>query len=174
MSAQRGAHQSLLVDWLAAQIEIHAAFASTRDWLFTCAEDLVLRVGYWGNPTTLPPDRSPGPEGRCFANASAYATVHGLTYVEGFALSTLGLAYPHAWAVDDAGNVHDVTWPPMRGLAYLGIPFSAVYIDTIDGNLGAACLVHDAYLDDYRVLREGLPDGSVVPLGEPASAVPEL
>lgn len=174
VSAQRQAHQSHLVGWLSAQLEIHAASASTRSWLFTCVEDLVLGVGYWGNPTELPPGRARGPEGRCFANASAYATVYGLTYVEGFALSTLGIAYPHAWAVDDAGDVHNITWPAMRGLAYLGIPFSAAYIDAFNGNLGNARLVHDAYLDDYRVLREGLPAGAVVPLGEPACALRRL
>ncbi|MDX8140578.1 MULTISPECIES: hypothetical protein [Lentzea] len=170
MSVQREAHQSHLVDWLSTQVEIHAAFASTRTWLFTCVEELVLETGYWGVPTELPPGHVRGAAGRCFANASAYATVHCLTYVEGFALSTVGIAYPHAWAVDDAGNVHDSTWPGTRGLAYLGIPFSAAYVEAFDGILGDARLVHDAHLDDYRMLRDGLPDGAVLPLGEPVGA----
>jgi hypothetical protein len=93
-----------------------------------------------------------------------------LTYVEGFALSTIGIAYPHAWAVDDVGNVHDSTWPATRGLAYLGIPFSAAYVEAFDRTLGDARLVHDAHLDDYRMLRDDLPDEAVLPLGEPVSA----
>jgi hypothetical protein len=89
----------------------------------------------------------------------------GSTYVEGYALSVGGLVFAHAWCVDDRARVHDPTWPDGAGLAYLGVPFSATYIRAHEKQFGNACLLHDAHLDGYRVLREGLPLNAIAPAG---------
>jgi hypothetical protein len=60
---------------------------------------------------------------QCFENATLMSA-RGLTYVEGIAMkSDLGIPLHHAWNLDPAGNVIDVTWRKAEGSEYLGIPF---------------------------------------------------
>lgn len=155
-----------LLAWLSAQAEINRSRGGTDGWAFSCVEDLVLTHGRWATPTRLPSELR-GPLGACFANASRYSLLSGLTYVEGYALSAGGLVFAHAWCVDDQGQAHDPTWPDGSGYAYLGIPFSASHIHTYDEQFGNACLLHDTHLDEHRILREGLPVTAIVAIGAP-------
>ncbi|NUW46992.1 hypothetical protein [Nonomuraea rhodomycinica] len=90
---------------------------------------LLLDLGEWFAPEALPVDVERGPAGFCYANAAEVATARGWTYVEGLALVDTGstrLPVPHAWACPGpAGTAAEVTWPPGRGVAYLGVPLAA-------------------------------------------------
>ncbi|WP_125734700.1 hypothetical protein [Amycolatopsis sp. WAC 04197] len=160
-------HRAQLVDWLSKHIQLHRAFGRNADWPYGSIEELVLSLGRWGLPAPLPPGRARGPERMCYANAASYAESHDLTYVEGYALTYVGFVCAHAWCVDADGRVHDPTWRDDVGVAYLGIPFSAGYARTFTEKFGSACLLHDAHLDEFRILREGLPVDATVPIGEP-------
>lgn len=71
-------------------------------------------------------DGLPGTPKMCYSNAGRVALgLDGfdfpeLTYVEGYAISSLGIPLGHAWLVDEDGNVIDKTWP--EGSGYFGIP----------------------------------------------------
>lgn len=165
-------HRAQVIAWLSALADIHRTRGRPPGWNFDGVEDLVLTHGRWGTPAPLPSGRARGPAGTCYANAQAYSTRHGLTYVEGYGLSSGELVYAHAWCVDDTGNVHDPTWPPGTGLAYLGLPFTTRYIKAFTKRLGDACLLHEPHLDDHRLLRTGPPADAIVPIGEPATRTP--
>ena len=166
-------HRAQLVEWLSIHVQLHRKIHRARgfpaNWSYCCIEELVLTLGYWGIPSPLPPGRDRGPERMCYSNASHYGDTHSLTYVEGYALTTVGVGCAHAWCVDDHGNVHDPTWPDGLGVAYLGLPFAASHIRAFTEKFGNACLLRDAHLDDYRILREGLSADAVVPIGEPVT-----
>jgi hypothetical protein len=82
-------------------IQFVAAVAALRprqnDWAYSSVEDLVLRIGRWFRPAELPAGRERGPKRRCYANAIDHAELHSLVYVEGFALTRVGLTVEHAW-----------------------------------------------------------------------------
>jgi hypothetical protein len=62
----------------------------------------------------------------CFANSWRMARKHGLTYVEGFAISVMPVL--HAWNVDHEGRVLDFTWPQEVASDYYGIEFSTAFV----------------------------------------------
>lgn len=90
-----------------------------------------------------------------------------MTYVEGYALTRFGLACEHAWCVDEHGHVHDPTWQDGDGTAYLGVPFATAYLDRFDRLFANARPLLDFHLDDYRILRDGLPRAAITPIGLP-------
>jgi len=73
-----------------------------------------------------PPRMSPN---ACFQNSAAFSSRPGMTYVEGFALVAVpGLfGFHHAWCVDTAGAIHEVTWGD-PGLSYFGVTFGAEHV----------------------------------------------
>ncbi|ALG06309.1 hypothetical protein AOZ06_04660 [Kibdelosporangium phytohabitans] len=154
--------------WLSTMDSTHRARGVPPGWKYSSIEHLMLTCGYWTLPTPLPMGRAFGPERQCYANASAYSEIHDVAYTEGYALSTSGVVYAHAWCVDQHGQVHDPTWRH-GGVAYLGLSFSKSYVHDCNQRSGAACLVHDPHLDDYRLLREGLPADAIVSIGEPVT-----
>lgn len=71
-----------------------------------------------------PSDLEYGKMGECYRNASmAVMSDPNLTYVEGFATSSLGLTYMHAWAVDKDNNVIDPTWKDSQKTSYFGVKY---------------------------------------------------
>ena len=68
-----------------------------------------------------------GPVGRCFENSARLAQNRpDLTYCEGYAASSrIGIPIHHAWVIDSAGTVIDITWADPESCSYLGIPFAA-------------------------------------------------
>jgi hypothetical protein len=61
---------------------------------------------------------------QCLLNSFLVADEHGLTYVEGFALTGLsGIPALHAWCVDDSCRVVDVTWKRPQDACYFGVPY---------------------------------------------------
>lgn len=95
-------------------------------WRWPCIEALVLAHGRsWQQVAPLPPGVRRGVAKECFKNALDVAREHDeLVYVEGwaaFALSRGSLPVEHAWLVDAAGHVVEVTWET-PGSEYVGVP----------------------------------------------------
>lgn len=84
-----------------------------------------------------------GPQKMCYGNAIVAGAFYGLHYVEGVALSPTGEAIPHAWNVDDQGELVDATWRN-SGLVYIGVEFSLERADDATWN-GDACVLDDLY-----------------------------
>ncbi|MBG0819121.1 hypothetical protein [Planomonospora sp. ID82291] len=88
---------------------------------------LLLDLGRAFVPAGRPGDLPAGGMGFCYANARA-AAAPGWSYVEGLALLDAGgtrLPVPHAWVTPDGRTAVDVTWPPGKGTAYLGVVLPA-------------------------------------------------
>lgn len=127
-------------------VALHAEM-SGRETMHTA----ILRHGtLWKGPT---PERNAelieeydvqvGQAKECFMNATHAATGNGwkdsdLTYVEGYAVTSLGIPIHHAWLVTPDDEVIDPTWhsqttpgvdrPLDPGLEYYGIPVSHSYL----------------------------------------------
>lgn len=82
----------------------------------------IYREGRSYTPAPRPAGIKRGIPKWCFDNAIEVYNLHGLQYVEGFAISAniTGMPIHHAWNVTDDGTVVDVTWHPV-GLEYYGI-----------------------------------------------------
>lgn len=127
----------------------------------SCLYDLVLGYGRWFVPAPLPADRPTGPEQRCFANATRHSRIYGLTYVEGYAMTTSDTPFAHAWCARPDGTVEDPTWRD-AGRAYLGIPFAAHLIRQDD----QGPVLFDQHLTDWQFLNRGIPDEAIVDIGQ--------
>lgn len=84
-------------------------------------EKFVLKYGRPYTAQALPFSFKQGESGACFRNAALLVCKHeGLTYVEGWA--TRYIPIHHAWCVDAAGRVIDVTWEDPHKGVYFGVP----------------------------------------------------
>lgn len=82
---------------------------------------LVLTQGREYTPAPKPNEIKQGIPKWCFDNSIEVNKLHGLAYVEGFAISRkLHMPIHHAWNVTPDGIVVDVTWVP-EGLDYFGV-----------------------------------------------------
>lgn len=130
--------------------------ARERGTVYRGPADFVLREGRWWNVEPgLPPgvDRWGAPRA-CFGNAITLSVVHGLRYVQGFALHPLNreaIPISHAWLADASGRAWDVTWR-QPGLAYLGVELSAERAD--DGTWNGDAEPIDDYNRGWPLLRE--------------------
>jgi hypothetical protein len=138
---------------------------------------LVLGQGRWFTPAPWP--RGLAVRGRlraCFQAAERVAARTGLTYCEGFALDDLGVVDVHAWCARPDGTAVDPTWPDGVGRAYLGVPLVAEFLATIRARTrtrpGTSVFDHEvqAKKDDCRLLRDGVPDEAVAPIGRPLTS----
>lgn len=100
----------------------HGTQDEWRGLVYAGFEDLLLKHGRFYVPQELPRKYNRKAMKQCFHNAAALArgSRGQLTYVEGIAAGIIPVH--HAWCVDAAGKVVDVTWDPM-GTAYFGVPF---------------------------------------------------
>ncbi|WP_214327908.1 hypothetical protein [Nonomuraea sediminis] len=118
--------QQELVDTLRAWSALSPPMSGDR---YGSLYGLLLDLGEWFAPAALPVGVECGPAQFCYANAAEIAAARGWVYVEGLALVDTGstrFAVPHAWACPGpAGRAAEVTWPPGRGVAYLGVPLAA-------------------------------------------------
>ena len=110
--------------------------------------DFVLQHGRWYSAklNELPT----GHPSTCYGNAIIVAVVHGLPYVEGYALSPIGRIFPHAWNAQDVYAI-DTTWRT-PGLAYVGVEFSVERADDCTWN-GDATVLND-YKRGWPLLRQ--------------------
>jgi len=105
--------------------------------------DYLLQHGRWYVPRRLPKHIPRLAPKQCFWNSVILGVIHGTTYVEGYAMSTIGLPVHHAWGSDAQGRLYEVTWD-MVGTAYCGVEFSLERADN-------ATWVGDAsVLDDWK------------------------
>lgn len=90
----------------------------------------VVQRGLVCRAERLPADIARGPKRQCYGNAMklAFANAKGLAYVEGYALSTVGIAAAHAWCITEDQTVIDPTWDEPERCAYLGIPFNHSFL----------------------------------------------
>ncbi|GLY42970.1 hypothetical protein Amsp01_089930 [Amycolatopsis sp. NBRC 101858] len=133
---------------------------------YSSIEALLLEQGRWFTPADLPDGAERGPERRCYANASLHSEVHGLIYVEGFALAASRLHTAHAWCTRPDGTVEDPTWGG-DGLAYLGIPFTPTYLLEHEADAGAYAVLFDQHRTGWQLLTRGLPEHALAPVGLP-------
>lgn len=114
--------------------------------------DFLLQHGRWWRPADLPEGVELGAPRACFGNAMNASIVHGLRYVQGYALpASSPLPVPHAWGADDDGHALEVTWS-QQGRAYLGVEFSPERADDATWNGDADIL--DDFHRGWPVLRE--------------------
>jgi len=104
--------------------------------------DFVIRHGREYPVVPYTSKRTGAPK-QCFGNAITYAGFFGFAYVEGFAMTDKGGIILHAWNVDADGRLFDSTWLN-RGLAYVGVEFSAERADDAIWN-GDACVLNDEH-----------------------------
>jgi hypothetical protein len=154
--------QSRLVSQLT---ELAAMYTSQPTWCHNSAYSLVLWHGRWFRPAPLPAGRTLGSPKSCFANATRHAARHGLAYAEGFALTTAGLAVPHAWCAHRDGTVEDPTWDDDR-LAYLGIAFARNYLRAQAQRWNAHEVLFEQHRRGWKLFRFGLGEGVVEDIGE--------
>ena len=98
----------------------------------------------WKMGRSFTPLDAPRPHGvyrgkskECYSNAYRLADDIKYRYVEGFAISDIGILLPiqHAWVTDKKGNVIETTWPK-SGFAYYGIPFGQTMLNKIISETG--------------------------------------
>lgn len=89
---------------------------------------LDLGEEYEGAP--LPAGEPQGEVRQCFSNALTLAVLRGWVYVEGYAMSPVGLAVHHAWCVTDeeSRTVIDPTWDHPEKCSYYGIQFQTEWV----------------------------------------------
>lgn len=135
--------------------------------------DFVDREGRAYPPAPPPPGVRRGPLGMCFGNAIQAAVLHGLPYVEGFAVPAPGhIPVHHAWNAGPGGTAIDLTWRAWHDSgeeaaipgAYVGVEFSVERADDATWNGDASVL--DDYRRGWPVFRRpwaGEPDGAEWP-----------
>jgi hypothetical protein len=93
-------------------------------WRYPTVEHLVLALGVGGTVRERPAGIDLGPLGECFTTAQTLALAHpAYTYCEGWAYGPAGFPMHHAWLLDEAGQIIEVTWRT-PGSEYLGVPFT--------------------------------------------------
>jgi hypothetical protein len=97
---------------------------------FLTVEQLLLKYGKGWTPAALPPGVARGLRHQCFENACYLAHERpALTYVEGYGFkSRIPVPILHAWCVDRAGRVVDITWNEPDKSCYFGIPFKTSFL----------------------------------------------
>lgn len=95
---------------------------------YCAAERLLMKHGVFKRGNPKPKGFPYGKVKMCYKNAWNLAFQHAgfLTYHEGYAYRHgLPLSFEHAWCVDVAGNIVDVTWRDVTNYdEYLGLPFN--------------------------------------------------
>jgi hypothetical protein len=105
-------------------------------------EDFLLREATWFEPPTKLP-RWQGAMKQCFHNARIAAKRYRWKYVEGMANSIIPVH--HAWCVDDAGQVQEVTWEKL-GDCYVGVVFDKIPKECVFDNWGN----YDIYKEPFK------------------------
>lgn len=124
----------------------------------------VLTEGQSFEPQPLPREYLAQDRGACFQNSMILSSRKGLSYAEGFALSSHEMAAQlHGWCVDSKGWVIDCTWPH-TGVAYYGVQFRPEYVeeklryfDTTPNGLKTGSLLDDP-TNEWGILNRNVSD----------------
>lgn len=103
-------------EYLEAEVAMHRTMQKPAGFVYLGAADYVLQHGReldLANAIVRP-----GTPKHCFWNAREAARKFGWQYWEGYALSIIPML--HAWCVDQAGRVVEVTWKQL-GESYYGV-----------------------------------------------------
>ncbi len=133
-------------------------------WAHPTFADLVLTHGRiyppspWGGGEQFPR--------RCYEAAHRLADERGWTYCEGYALvpsCAPFIGIEHAWCLDDQGRVADPALPDGYATIYWGLPLTTAFRQGEGrGHNAVLTIGPDVFQGPGRVLREGLPPGSLV------------
>jgi len=146
-----------LREQLAAMVEVRTGLTKAHGFPYRCAEDLVLRHG--AEYTLAPPRCQPRFRyaRACFDSAYRLSTRSRSPwiYVEGFALSNVGLAVHHAWVTHRRSPdlVYELAWDDDPDAVYLGIAFVAGFVrETFAASKSTQYSVIDAYWQGFPLL----------------------
>lgn len=173
-----------LADTLRVELAEIAAFMQDRwraaGFAYAGPAGFVLEHGKtWTAAPTLPEGVRDGAPRMCFGNAIACCGIYGMRYVEGYAMNRIDpVPVHHAWNLDDAGDIYDVTWARLARehdlghVAYLGVEFSVERADDATWNGNATVLDDDER--GWPLLRQrwdGEPEGLEWPPSERLEAL---
>lgn len=128
------------------------AWPEPEPYQYHCTAQWVLEHGRPWHGRALRPDMPMGEPKACFYNSLIIGVYKlGLTYVEGYEGSA-DIAYPHAWNVDSAGRVIDLT-PRPYNRHYYGVAFSASFVTKTVAARGGVTGVLDNYQQRFPLLR---------------------
>ena len=132
--------------------------------LFPLLPKFVLSKGVEQAGAPLPKVFSRGKSRECFRNSAMLAMVSPdkYTYVEGFALPAEAdlrlFPYHHAWLLDKAGNVIDVTWGRPERCEYMGVPFPTHVVSRSALDSGVFGLLDKGMGPDSEFIFQHAPD----------------
>lgn len=136
----------------------NSATPAARAFLKRTCQEFVLEYGWWYEPVEFPKHLVRGTPDQCHTNAVNLALDNdSWIYCEGYALfKETSLPVVHAWVADGSGNAIDNTWP-QPGVAYAGVPFKSLFVNTTALRNRAIVSLLEDYQNDYP-LRSGLGD----------------
>ena len=160
------------LEMLSSALEIY----DRSDRQFRCYETLMLAHGRLMPQETAPTKIARGKPKECFTNSQHLIfSDPTLTYVEGYAtFKTLPIAVPHAWTLNEKGNVVDPTWT-QDNRYYFGIALDQDWLlDFLSDRVSRGRNDHRAifegnYQEGHSFLFDGLPEAA---FAEPMMAVP--
>jgi hypothetical protein len=119
-------------------------------FVYRGAEDFILQNGKFYVPKSA--DEYRGAPKSCFGNALIATTINrNWTYVEGFAMSDIGIPVHHGWIADPYGSAIEVTWEKL-GTVYFGVAFAAARALEALWDNDASIL--ENYKDGFALYRE--------------------
>lgn len=134
-------------EYLKMIVRLKQGMSKPKGYYYSCIEEYVLAKGQPFEPRPLPEEYEYMPLKRCYENA-ALMTYQGLSYVEGYATTSIGFTTMHAWNLDDAGQVVDVTWRFKKNyhpMSYYGVVFDTGEMRKIILRVG-----HYGVLDNWK------------------------
>ncbi|MDT8913526.1 hypothetical protein [Amycolatopsis sp. PS_44_ISF1] len=137
---------------------------AAANWRYHSVAELLLDRGRLFTPQALPANEL-GDMGRCYLNATRYATNHPpVFYTEGLAIhaSCLGISNEHAWCATGTSAL-DPTWP--AGQVYLGVPVTGAWLHARQQETRCVSLLWGP--PAKTLLRDGLAEDALSDAGRP-------
>ncbi len=128
-------------------------------------EELILDCGTMMMGKPLPKKIKKGLPRNCYYNAQQIASQKtDLIYCEGYAIA-VGVNFPlkHAWLMTPGKYAIDPTWEE-PGLCYWGVPLNIEWVRShlqARGRDAELSIFEGNHLEDYSLLRDGLPDDAI-------------
>ena len=123
--------QNMLMDYMEFMVKMRSGMNKPKGAIYLGMEDFVSKNGELFTSCKYPKKyiEFRGEKRDCYRNAFQLMMSNSeLTYVEGYGISkTIPLPIPHAYCVDEEGNVVDPTWDDQEDCIYFGVKFSSEY-----------------------------------------------